>query len=68
MTIGKRDDGARGDVSELQELKMTERYGSLAAFLFLVIMTSAISGMINAGEWWYLITGKPNWTPAPWMR
>ena len=46
---------------------MTERYGSLAVFLFLVIMTSAISGMINAGEWWYLITGKPNWTPAPWM-
>ena len=46
---------------------MIERYGSLAVFLFLVIMSSAISGMINAGEWWYLITGKPSWAPAPCM-
>ena len=29
-------------------------------------MAAAISGMFNAGEWWYLIRGKPPWVPPDW--
>lgn len=46
---------------------MIAKYGSLAVFLMIVIMVAAISGMFHAGEWWFLIAGKPSWVSPDWV-
>jgi tryptophan-rich sensory protein len=46
---------------------MIARYGSLAVFLLLVIAASAISGMFNAGEWYYVKLHRPAWWPPEWL-
>jgi benzodiazapine receptor len=42
---------------------MTARYGSLAAFLVLVVAASIVAGSFDAGEWYYQKLNKPSWTP-----
>jgi tryptophan-rich sensory protein len=45
---------------------MIARYASMAVFLVLVVLTAAIAGSFEAGEWYYSMN-KPAWTPAPWF-
>ena len=45
---------------------MLARYGSLAAFLALVVAASWLASGFEAGDWYYRNLGKPSWTPAPW--
>ena len=44
---------------------MIARYSSLAGFLLLVVITAAIVGKFEAGEWYVLLV-KPAWTPSNW--
>lgn len=46
---------------------MIARYGSLAGFLLIVIAASAISGMFDAGEWYYEKLNKPFLWPPGWL-
>ena len=45
---------------------MVARYTWLAVFLLLVVITAAIGGSFEAGEW-YFILNKPGWTPPAWL-
>jgi len=45
---------------------MIARYSSLAAFLLVVVITAAISGSFEAGEWWHVTLQRPDWTPSNW--
>lgn len=44
---------------------MIARYSSLAAFLLMVVITAAISGSFEAGEW-YITLLTPAWTLPNW--
>jgi len=42
------------------------RYAWLAVFLLLVVITAAIGGSFEAGEWYFNLN-KPGWTPPAWL-
>ncbi len=44
---------------------MTTRYVMLATFLLLVVITAAIAGSFEAGEWYFALA-KPEWTIPAW--
>lgn len=44
---------------------MIARYGSMAAFLALVVLAAAFASSFEAGEW-YVKLNKPSWTPPAW--
>lgn len=45
---------------------MSSKYLSLAAFLLLVVLVSAIGSQYEAGVW-YFSMNKPDWTPPAWV-
>ena len=46
---------------------MIARYGSMAAFLALVVLAAAIGASFEAGEWYFQKVTKPAWTPPAWL-
>ena len=46
---------------------MIARYATLAAFLALVVIAAAIGASFEAGDWYFHILNKPDWTPPPWL-
>ena len=46
---------------------MIAKYGSMAAFLALVVLAAAIGSSFEAGEWYFQKVNKPDWTPPPWL-
>jgi benzodiazapine receptor len=46
---------------------MIARYGSMAAFLALVVLAAAIGASFEAGEWYFQKVNKPAWTPPAWL-
>jgi benzodiazapine receptor len=46
---------------------MLARYGSLAAFLALVVAAMFLAGRFEAGEWYYQVLARPSWTPPGWF-
>lgn len=46
---------------------MIARYGSLAIFLAIVIVASALGSMFEGGEWYHAVLNKPDLWPASWL-
>jgi len=46
---------------------MFTAYFSLAVFLILVIIASAIGAGFEAGEWFHVTMIQPSWTPPYWL-
>ena len=46
---------------------MITRYGSLAVFLLLTVLTAAAAAGFEAGTWYYTKMTKPGWAPPAWM-
>jgi len=46
---------------------MIARYGSMAAFLALVVLAAAMGASFEAGEWYFQKVIKPAWTPPAWL-
>jgi len=45
---------------------MVTRYAWMAVFLLLVVITAAVAGSFEAGEWYFALN-KPEWTPPAWL-
>ena len=46
---------------------MIARYGSLAIFLVIVIVASALGSLFEGGDWYHSILNKPDIWPASWL-
>jgi tryptophan-rich sensory protein len=46
---------------------MVYKYGSLAAFLLLVVCAAYVGASFEVGEWYHETLNKPSWNPPAWV-
>ena len=46
---------------------MMARYGSLAVFLLLVVVTAIVASGFEAGAWYFEDATRPAWSPPAWL-